>query len=215
MGVSRVTRFASFVIAAGLLVCSSPAVAGPSSFWSHSPAGSEPLSANHPNLQASLARIYAGSVTWREALRAVADTGRRIVVVTPDKVRLRDAAGTKERPFDDDVLAEVYPVADHWSRVETVIVVINLPLMDTLYSDATRFDLERDLDGIVAHEIYGHAIPYLLAGHLSGKCADPAPRQRATESCAIKRENEIRRELRLGERRSSGLDALTLARRFR
>lgn len=215
MGVGRATRFASFVIAAALVVCSTPAVAGPTGGSSPAFAGAEPLSANHPTLLASLSRIYAGSVTWREALRAVADTGRRIVVVTPDKVRLRDAAGTKERPFDDDVLAEVYPVADHWSRVETVIVVINLPLMDTLYSDATLFDLERDLDGIVAHEIYGHAVPYLLAGHISGKCADPAPRQRAAESCAIKRENEIRRELRLGERRSSGLDALTLARRFR
>lgn len=214
MGVGLVTRFASCVIAAGLVVCANPAMAGPTSVSSQPPAGAEPLSANHPNLLASLSRIYAGSVTWREALRAVADTGRRIIVVTPDKVRLRDEAGTKERPFDDDVLAEVYPVADHWSRVDTVIVVINLPLMDTLYSDATLFDLERDLDRIVAHEIYGHAIPYLLAGHLSGKCADPVTRQRATESCAIKRENEIRRELRLGERRSYGLDSLALARRY-
>jgi hypothetical protein len=215
MGVGRSARFASFLVAIGLVVCAAPTVAGRTGY-SSPPAGRvDTLSANHPILLASLSRIYAGSVTWREALRAVADTGRRIVVVTPDMVRLRDAAGTKERPFDDDVLAEVYPVADHWSRVETVIVVVNLPLMDTLYSDATRFDLERDLDGIVAHEIYGHAVPYLLAGHLSGKCADPAPRQRAAESCAIKRENEIRRELRLGERRSSGLDALTLARRYR
>lgn len=215
MGVGRATRFASCVIAAGLVVLSTPAVAGPTRVSSRPTAGAEALSANHPNLLASLSRIQAGSATWREALRAVTDTGRRIIVVTPDKVRLRDEAGTKERPFDEDVLAEVYPVADMWSRVDTVIVVINLPLMDTLYSDATLVDLERDLDRIVAHEIYGHAIPYLLAGHLSGKCADPAPRQRATESCAIKRENEIRRELRLGERRSHGLDGLALARRYR
>lgn len=215
MGVSRATRFASCLLAAGLVVFSTPAAAGPTRSTSRPPAGAEALNANHPNLLASLSRIHAGSVSWRESLRAVADTGRRIIVVTPDKVRLRDAAGTKERPFDEDVLAEVYPVADMWSRVDTVIVVINLPLMDTLYSDATLVDLERDLDRIVAHEIYGHAIPYLLAGHLSGKCADPAPRQRAAESCAIKRENEIRRELRLGERRGYGLDGLALARRYR
>lgn len=178
-------------------------------------AASGPIHANHPTLLASLSRVQAGSVTWRDALRAVADTGRRIIVVTPDKVRLRDQATNEERPFDEDVLAEVHPLADMWSRVDTVIVVINLPLMDRLYSDATIFDLERDLDRIVAHEVYGHAIPYVLAGHMSGKCADPAPRERATESCAIKRENEIRRELRLGERRGYDLDGLALARRYR
>lgn len=215
MGVGLATRFASWLMAASIAGISTTASAGPTSFASGTPTGADVLSANHPNLLASLSRIHSGSVTWREALRAVADTGRRIIVVTPDKVRLRDEAGTKERPFDEDVLAEAYPVADMWSRVDTVIVVINLRLMDTLYSDATLVDLERDLDRIVAHEIYGHAIPYLLAGHLSGKCADPAPRQRAAESCAIKRENEIRRELRLGERRSHGLDGLALARRFR
>ncbi len=96
------------------------------------------------------------------------------------------------------MIAEVQPLADDWSRVDTVVVVINLPLLDRLYSDATNADLEADLDRILAHEVYGHAIPYLLAGHLSGKCADPQPRQRATDACAIKRENEIRSELRLG-----------------
>lgn len=178
-------------------------------------AASGPVHANHPILEASLTRLYAGSVIWRDALRAVADTRRRAIVVTPDKVRLRDAATDRERPFDEDVLAEVHPVADMWSRVDTVIVVINLPLLERLYSDATMADLERDLDRIVAHEVYGHAVPYLLAGHLSGKCADPVPGQRATESCAITRENEIRRELRLGERRSAGLDSLRLAHKRR
>ena len=68
---------------------------------------------------------------------------------------------------------------------------------------------------ILAHEVYGHAMPYLLAGHLSGKCADPLPGQRATDACAIKRENAIRGELRLGQRRDYGLDGLALVRRHR
>jgi hypothetical protein len=174
-----------------------------------------PVIVEHPVLAASLTRLYAGSARWRDALNAVANTGRRVVVVTPDKVRIRDERGRAETPFDPDVLAEVQPIADDWSRVETVIVVINVPLLDRLFSDATLADLEADLDRIVAHEVYGHAIPYLLAGHLSGKCADPLPKQRATDACAIKRENEIRGELRLGERRGYGLDGLTIARRLR
>lgn len=173
-----------------------------------------PLVVEHPVLAASLARLYAGSPRWRKAFMAVADTGRRVVVITPDKVTVRDHRGNYA-PFDPDVLAEVQPVADDWSRVNTVVVVVNVPLLEKLYSDATARDLEADLDRILAHEVYGHAVPYLLAGHLSGKCADPAAGQRATDACAIKRENEIRGELRLGERRGYGLHGLTITRRFR
>lgn len=173
-----------------------------------------PLLVEHPVLAKSLARLYAGSPRWREALQAVADTGRKVVVVTPDKVRVRNESGERETPFDRDVIAEAQPMADDWSRVDTVVVVINLPLLDKLYSDATVADLERDLDRILAHEVYGHAVPYLLAGHLSGKCADPLPGQRATDACAIKRENAVRGELRLGERRDDGLNSLAMTRRY-
>jgi hypothetical protein len=174
-----------------------------------------PVVAEHPVLLASLTRLYAGSPVWREALAQVVNTGRRVVIVTPDKVRVRDDQNGRDTPFDPEVLAEAQPMADEWSRVDTVVVVINLPLFDRLYSDATTADLEADLDRILAHEVYGHAIPYLLAGHLSGKCADPLPGQRATDACAIKRENQIRSDLRLGKRREYGLHGLTIVRRFR
>ena len=174
-----------------------------------------PLLVDHPALARSLARLYAGSPRWREALHAVADTGRRVVVVTPDKIKVRDERTGEETDFDSDLIAEVQPMADDWSRVETVVVVINWPLLERLYSDASNNDLEADLDRILAHEVYGHAVPYLLAGHLSGKCADPLPGQRATDACAIKRENAVRSELRLGERRDYGLGGLAMTRRYR
>ena len=174
-----------------------------------------PLVIEHPVLARSAARLYAGSPRWRDALHAVAETGRRVVLLTPEKVRVRNADGGGDAAFDPDVIAEVQPMADDWSRIDTVVVVINLPLLDKLYTDATMRDLEADLDRILAHEVYGHAVPYLLAGHLSGKCADPLPGQRATESCAITRENAIRSELRLGQRRDYGLDGLAVARRHR
>lgn len=173
-----------------------------------------PLIIENPVLAKSVARLYAGSPRWRDAIHAVADTGRRVVIVTPDKVTMQEADGAHSA-FDADVLAEVQPLADDWSRVDTVVVVINLPLLERLYTDATTQDLEADLDRIMAHEVYGHALPYLLAGHLSGKCADPLPGQRATDACAIKRENAVRSELRLGERRDYGLDSLAMSRRNR
>ena len=207
----RIFSIGIAAVTLAVAMATTASASGPRWTWLDRP----PLVVEHPLLAASAARLYARSPRWREALNEVANTGRRVVVVTPDKIRVRDENGGAETPFDPDVLAEVQPIADDWSRVETVVVVINLPLLDKLYSDATVADLEADLDRILAHEVYGHAIPYLLAGHLSGKCADPLPGQRATESCAIKRENVIRNELRLGERRGYGLDGLTIARRFR
>jgi hypothetical protein len=68
---------------------------------------------------------------------------------------------------------------------------------------------------VLAHEVYGHAIPYLIAGDLSGRCADPVGNQRPEDSCAIARENQIREELKLGNRTDYGLSGLALARRYR
>jgi len=171
---------------------------------------------NHPSLQHSINRLFARSAAWRTAVAEIEKLGRRAVVVTAKHVRVKDPRNGKVRPFDDDVLAEVQPIAEYETRVDAVVVVVNLELIErALGSIATISEFEDDLDRVLAHEVYGHAFPYLLAGDLSGKCADPVAGQRATDACAIKRENEIRSELRLGQRRDYGLNGLALARRYR
>lgn len=171
---------------------------------------------HHPTLQLSLNRLYARSASWRQALDAVERLGRRVVVVTPKQVTVKDQNNGQLRSFDTDVLAEVQPLAEHATRVDTVVVVINLALFEQMQGAlSTIGEMEDDLDRVMAHEVYGHAVPYLLAGNLSGKCADAAPGQRAEHACAIQRENVIRRELNLGTRKDSGVDGLALARRLR
>ena len=177
--------------------------------------GGGPIVAQSSELTASLQRLHSGSAAWRDAVAALTATGRRAIVVTPDRVRVRDPKGRGERPFDEDLLAEVQPLADDEARVQVVVELVNEPLLDEMHSSGVRAEFEKDLDRILAHEVYGHAIPYLLAGSLSGRCPDPAPGQRATDACAIQRENQIRAELRLGLRREYGLDGLAIARRYR
>ena len=192
----RVQRF--FIVAAVLAVSWSSA-------WAQDDS-QRALLVSHPVLAASVERLNDESPTWRDALHAVAATGRRTVLVTPDKVN-----GT----FDSHALAQAHPIADEHARVETVLVVINLELLQRLSGlpvDALQF--KDDLDRIVAHEVYGHAVPFLLSGDLSGRCADPAPGQSATSACAIKRENLIRRELGLGQRFEYGREGLAIARRY-
>jgi hypothetical protein len=181
------------------------------------PADSPVLTGN-PVIQASLTRIGQGSGLWRRAIEAIRASGRRALVLTPDQVVVSEAADGREgRPFDEQVVAEVAPVPGRDSRVDVVLVVVNLELLEHAHARLGSLpgELDADLDRVLVHEIYGHALPYLLAGDLSGRCADPGPRERPADACAIRRENEVRAELRLGRRVDHGLEGLALARRER
>jgi hypothetical protein len=171
----------------------------------------------HPAFQASLNRIAAGSALWRDAVAEIRETGRYALIVTPGQGVVTEPTGKKPAAFDAASLAEVAPVAGADAEVNVVLVVINLPLLEQVHAarGSMPAELEADLDRILVHEVYGHAMPYLLAGDLTGRCADPAPSQRASEACSIKRENLVRAELRLGKRVDSGLEGLSLARRDR
>lgn len=178
-------------------------------------AQTSPVDARHATLQSSLERITKGSALWRDALDGIRATGRRVIVLTPEQLTLVAAPGAEPtEQFDDTLLAEAVPVM-RGARVDAVLVVVNLALLEDRHrarrSLPIEFDL--DLDRILVHEIYGHAVPYLLAGELSGRCADPQPRERATDACSIRRENAVRAELGLGRRVDYGLDGLNLSRR--
>lgn len=173
-----------------------------------------PLLTTDAALHGGLRRIHRGSATWREAMEAVRKTGRRLLVVTPDDPVVATVQRGRDRDtFDSGGLAEVVPAVDHKSEVRLVLVIVNVPRVQHLHDLRTspRRDFEADLDRILVHEVYGHAIPYLLAGNLSGRCPDPRNDERATDACSIKRENIVRAELGLGRRTDSGLDSLSLA----
>ena len=167
-------------------------------------------------LQASLLRISRGSALWRQAVEAVRTTGRRALVVTPEDVVILEGSGRGEvsEPLDPGVLAEAIPISGRDSQqISTVVIVVNLRLFQETHHarlSAPR-DFEADLDRILVHEVYGHAIPYLLAGDWAGRCADPLPGEPAPEACSIRRENAVRAELGLGHRADYGLSSLRLA----
>jgi hypothetical protein len=170
--------------------------------------------ATHPLVRASLDRLWDGSPSWRASLQGL-PRDRTVVVLTPDEVRVQD--GRRTRPFEADLLGEVTPVAENDGRIRQVVVVVNVPLIESTHARrlSTLSELYADLDRVVAHEVFGHAIPYLVAGDVSGRCADPAAGERPEDSCAIRRENLIRAELGLGRRTDAGLFGLALARRSR
>ena len=167
-----------------------------------------PVQASDPLLIASVDRISRGSPTWRKAIDEVEQTGRSVLVVTPQELQ---AGG--HGAFDTHGLAEVVPVLNPGLEVRLVLVVVDLRLLHRVHEERRSVprDVDADLDRIIVHEIYGHAIPYLLAGNLSGRCPDPKRGERASEACSIRRENVVRAELGLGYRRDSGVSSLTFA----
>jgi hypothetical protein len=170
--------------------------------------------ASHPLIRASLTRLAEGSPSWRAGLRDIEGKGL-VVIVSADDVLVQE--GERKRPFEADLLGEVSPVTAPDGRVTQVVVVVNLPLIEAIHERrrSTRSELHADLDRVLAHEVFGHALPFLMAGNVSGRCADPAVGERPQDACAIRRENLIREELGLGRRRDAGLDGLALARRSR
>jgi len=183
-------------------------------------AGGDPgpaVEVRNPALRAAVARISRGSAAWRQAMAEVAATGRRAVLLTADDVMILPDGAARPEPFDPSELAAVTPIADARGHVSAVVVVVNVAGLEAVHDRRGSLPAEfhDDLDRVLAHEVFGHAVPYLLAGHLSGRCADPEAGERAAAACAIQRENVVRAELGLGRRTDRALNSLALARAIR
>lgn len=166
-------------------------------------------------IQMAIDRLDRKSRLWREALGRVAALERRILIMTPDRVVVEESTGAMVA-FDGSTIAEVSPVRDADGAVNAVMVVLNVALLDSLHTrlGSRPGEFEADLERVLAHEVYGHAIPYLIAGSLDGRCPDPVPGQSARDACSIRRENEVRREADLGQRSDYELEGLALGRRL-
>ncbi len=175
-----------------------------------------PFLTTNPTLQASLERISRGSAQWRIAAEAARKTGRYALVATPADLVISKAGGRGHARdlLQPGILAEAIPVfASDSQTISAVVIVVNLRLVQEAHDARLSVprDFEADLDRILVHEVYGHAVPYLLAGDSSGRCADPMPDESASEACSIRRENAVREELGLGRRTDHGLSSLRLA----
>jgi hypothetical protein len=192
--------------------------AQPATLLPQSPASVSPFLASNPTIRASLDRIARGSALWRDSAETIGAKGGRVVVLTSDQVVVADSPVSVQRDrFDGGTLAGIAPVVKPDSSIQVVLVVINLELLNEAHRSQGSLpaEFETDLDRILIHEVFGHAMPYLLVGDLSGRCPDPSPGEAAAKACSIVRENLVRAEMRLGRRTDYGLSGLTLSRRDR
>jgi hypothetical protein len=160
-------------------------------------------------LAQAAARLVERSPSFRAALDSVATLGRTILLLSLDEV-----IGADEQLAREGV-AVANPVVQPDSSVQAGMVILNLRNLRAVYEAAgvSAEEFERDLMRIIAHEVYGHAIPYVLAGHVRESCPDP--RAGEHDACSIRRENVVRAEAGLGLRRSYDLSGLSIGRYLR
>lgn len=155
-------------------------------------------------LAARIASIEARSPTFRRALAALEAQPVAIVVVTtgavketmPEHVRKLQPGQTVRFTHKEA------------SRPPFIIVIVNPALLRHIQERGGASDdaVLRDLDHVLIHEIYGHAIPYSASAGTGSPCLDML--------CAIPRENSVRREMGASIRRERGARALEVYRVF-
>lgn len=188
-------------------------VAAPSAAQDRSVPLNEPILTANETFRRAIDRIARGSHLWSGAMDAIRARGGRVLILTPDMVVVRSEDSPAEA-FDTTELAEAAPVAAADSTVNVVLVVVNLSLLESTHvrRGSSITELEADLDRVLIHEVYGHAVPYLLAGNVAGRCPDPRPGEDPRLACSIRRENAVRAELELGQRLDYTLSGLAIGR---
>jgi hypothetical protein len=157
-------------------------------------------------LASRLASLEARAPSLGAALDSVR-RGRLIVRLgTPEQTtRVEPWAGARLRPAR---LAQLVARFDTLTgAVHAIVVQVDLnaiarhrlreiPPPAAWFSRAqrqARFD--RVVDDILIHEVWGHLVPLVLAGSMSGACRDPVAGEADVNSCVLKRENALRTEL--------------------
>lgn len=148
------------------------------------------IAVDDPRLREALAYLETHSSSFRSALQQLSLNREYIVSI--------------ERKHVDEVSAQtgaqVVPLESaQGARVMVYTGVLEERALERGYAPE---ELTIDLALILGHEIYAHIIPAFEQGVdvLSNPCPDPHARQHPLYSCALKRENRLRRELGLQPR---------------
>ena len=159
-------------------------------------------------LATRIERLEQRSARFRQAM-AAARAGRIPVLIgTTVQVTARLApriAISDELPYGH--LGE-FLVGRVAGSTEIYFIAIRVPIAEIekipwrrgVFGGSARRWVDETVDAVLIHEIWGHMVPVLEAGDYSGKCEDPKRFQSVNQSCAMQRENALRRELGLPPR---------------
>jgi hypothetical protein len=177
------------------------------------PTHSAAILSTQPRLVAALNRLLSRSRAFAREAAWLAARGKHVTVVARREVPWAALARSAGARFNRESAAAAMPLSDADGKVRNFLVVVDLAMLGRLEREKhfVRSDIEKDITRLLIHEIYGHAMPWLLNGERGG-CFDPGPGQLPVNACSIRRENRIRGELGLGRRIDFGLDSFAVGR---
>ncbi len=170
-----------------------------------------PIQILHPYLASRVRVLESRSPRLRAEMETLRAGDVRVYIGTPEQVaEVEERVVVLGREMPSRRLGEFAAMLDPVTGELSVLVVrINLPeiirfhrrhLRPNGFIGGNRLTLNEFMDAILIHEIWGHLIPVARARSLAAHCPDPRPGQPDLESCVMRRENELRREIGLRPR---------------
>jgi hypothetical protein len=169
----------------------------------------------HPYLEQRIRSLEARSRRFAEAMEMLRAAPFPIAVGTPEQVMSRQATGrlALTRAARVGEFTAVADPLDGTVREMHVWVAVDRIARRALGARrgatpaALRRRLDAQVDAVLIHELWGHAVPVAETGNLAAHCPDPRRGEPPLESCVMRRENDLRAELGLEPRRGYPLSA--------
>lgn len=143
-----------------------------------------------PYLSDQISWLELRSPTFRTEMRGLRSRGFPLVIGTPETL------GVEADP--DEVGATWYLMDDDMEVLQAVVVSVDLAYFRRAYQyfPGRRDIIQREVVATLIHELHGHVAPRILDGIL---CDDPRRGDPGLDSCVMRRENALRREVGLPE----------------
>jgi hypothetical protein len=150
--------------------------------------------------------LRLGSPAFRAAFDSIGKRGLPIMIGTADQVMA--VAPWAVSMTGSDRLAQLCARFDTISGAISAIVIQvdvkkaarhmwrEVPPPSVWFSARARRErLDRFIEDLLIHELWGHLVPLAASGNMASSCKDPLPGQEDLDSCVMRRENQMRTEL--------------------
>jgi hypothetical protein len=153
-------------------------------------------------LATRLERLEKLSPRLHEAMNHVRAGELPVYIGTPTQIAAYHASTRVlgDRLTREERIAEMAAVLESADSDRFLFGVVRID-MERVASRRTGAAFDAEVDAILIHEVWGHLVPVAENPIRSSMCRDPRPGEPALESCAMRRENDLRQELGLSPRK--------------
>jgi hypothetical protein len=154
-------------------------------------------------LAARLTGLEARSQRLHQAMDRIRSGGLPVYIGTPEQIAAYHASTRVlgDRLTREERIAEMAAVLESAHSERFLFGVVRIDLA-RVAERRTGHAYDAEVDAILIHEVWGHLVPVAENPVRSAMCRDPRPGEPVLDACAMRRENDLRRELGLAPRKT-------------